>query len=136
MADMPTQDFKDYGKQLIDWIAEYLDHPNGYAVLSQVKPGEIKSQLPAVPPTAAEDFGDILQDCNHIVLPGITHWNNPAFFAYFGITGSMPGILGELLAAGLNVNGMLWRTSQSGTRLEEVIMDWLRQMVGLPDAFK
>ena len=136
MADMPTQDFKDYGKQLIDWIADYLDHPNGYAVLSQVKPGQIKSQLPVVPPTAPEDFDDILHDFNDIVLPGITHWNNPAFFAYFGITGSMPGILGELLAAGLNVNGMLWRTSPSATELEEVIMDWLRQMVGLPDAFK
>jgi aromatic-L-amino-acid decarboxylase len=135
MADMPTQDFKDHGKQLIDWIADYLDHPAGYAVLSQVKPGEIKSRLPAVPPAAPEDFAGILQDFNDIILPGITHWNNPAFFAYFGITGSMPGILGELLTAGLNVNGMLWRTSPSATELEEVIMDWLRQMVGLPDTF-
>ncbi len=136
MADMPTQDFKDYGKQLIDWIADYLDRPDGYAVLSQVKPGEIKSQLPAVPPAAPENFDDILQDFNDVVLPGITHWNNPAFLGYFGITGSMPGILGELLSAALNVNGMLWRTSPSATELEEVIMDWLRQMVGLPDSFK
>ena len=86
MTDMPTQDFKDYGKQLIDWIANYLDHPAAYPVLSQVKPGEIRSRLPAVPPAAPEDFSGILQDFNDIILPGITHWNNPAFFAYFGIT--------------------------------------------------
>lgn len=136
MADMNSQDFKEYGKQLIDWIADYLDRPERHAVLSRARPGEIRSQLPPAPPVAPEDFAAILQDFDDIIMPGITHWNNPAFMAYFGITGSMPGILGELLTAGLNVNGMLWRTSPSATELEEVVMDWLRQMVGLPEAFK
>src|SRR5512136_1734782 len=136
MADMNSRDFKEYGKQLIDWIADYLDHPERYPVLSQVRPGEIKAQLPSAPPALPEDFGETWQDFSDIILPSITHWNNPAFFAYFGITGSMPGILGELLTAGLNVNGMLWRTSPSATELEEVVMDWLRQMVVLPDTFK
>ncbi len=136
MTDINTNDFRTYGKRLIDWIADYLDCPDRYPVLSQVKPGEIKSQLPSAPPASPEIFNDILQDFDDIILPGITHWNNPAFLAYFGTTGSMPGILGELLTAGLNVNGMLWRTSPSATELEEVVLDWLRQMVGLPDAFK
>ena len=136
MTDMNTNDFRQYGKQLIDWIADYLDSPERYPVLSQVKPGEIKAQLPSAPPTAPEDFAAILRDFDDIIMPGITHWNNPAFMAYFGITGSMPGILGELLTAGLNVNGMLWRTSPSATELEEVVLDWLRQMVGLPETFQ
>ena len=136
LHDMNSEDFRQYGKQLIDWIANYLDQPERYPVLSRVKPGEVKGQLPDQPPDAPEPFDDILRDFDDIIMPGITHWNNPAFFAYFGITGSMPGILGELLTAGLNVNGMLWRTSPSATELEEVVMDWLRQMVGLPDTFK
>ena len=136
MPDMNSNDFREYGRQLIDWIADYLDHPERYPVLSQVKPGEVKGQLPAQPPEAPEAFDDILQDFNEVIVPGITHWNHPAFMAYFGTTGSLPGILGELLTAGLNANGMLWRTSPSVTELEEVVLDWLRQMVGLPDSFK
>lgn len=136
MADISSDEFRAYGRQLIGWIADYLDHPDRYPVLSQVKPGEVKGQLPGQPPEAPETFDRILQDFNDVIMPGITHWNNPAFMAYFGITGSLPGILGELLTAGLNVNGMLWRTSPSATELEEVVMDWLRQMVGLPETFK
>jgi aromatic-L-amino-acid decarboxylase len=134
--DMNSEDFRAYGKQLIDWIADYLDHPERYPVLSRVKPGEVKGQLPAQPPESPETFDDILQDFNDVIVPGITHWNHPAFMAYFGTTGSLPGILGELLTAGLNANGMLWRTSPSATELEEVVLDWLRQMVGLPADFK
>ncbi len=136
MSDMSSADFRKYGKELIDWLADYLEHPQRYPVLSQVKPGEVKSQLPAQPPTTPESFDAIFADFEDIILPGITHWNHPGFMAYFGITGSMPGILGELLSAGLNVNGMLWRTSPSATELEEVVMNWLRQMVGLPDSFE
>jgi aromatic-L-amino-acid decarboxylase len=136
MSDISSDDFRAYGRQLIDWIADYLDQPDRYPVLSPVKPGEVKGQLPGQPPGAPEEFERIFQDFNDVIMPGITHWNNPAFMAYFGITGSLPGILGELLTAGLNVNGMLWRTSPSATELEEVVMDWLRQMVGLPDAFQ
>ncbi len=136
MPDMSSADFRKYGKELIDWIADYLEHPDQYPVLSRVKPDEVKSQLPAQPPVTPEAFDAILADFDRIIMPGITHWNQPGFMAYFGITGSMPGILGELLSAGLNVNGMLWRTSPSATELEEVVMDWLRQMVGLPDSFE
>lgn len=136
LGDMNSEEFRQYGKQLIDWVADYLDRPGRYPVLSRVKPGEVKGQLPAQPPEMPESFDAILKDFDDIIMPGITHWNNPAFFAYFGITGSMPGILGELLTAGLNVNGMLWRTSPSATELEEVVLDWLRQMVGLPAGFK
>jgi aromatic-L-amino-acid decarboxylase len=134
--DMNSDEFRTIGKQLIDWIADYLDHPERYPVLSRVEPGEVKGQLPAQPPEAPETFDAILQDFNDVIVPGITHWNHPAFMAYFGTTGSLPGILGELLTAGLNANGMLWRTSPSVTELEEVVLDWLRQMVGLPDSFK
>jgi aromatic-L-amino-acid/L-tryptophan decarboxylase len=136
LGDMDANDFRKYGKQLIDWIADYLEHDDRYPVLSTVKPGEVKAQLPAAPPPTPEAFDAILRDFDDIILPGITHWNQPGFMAYFGITGSMPGILGELLTAGLNVNGMLWRTSPSATELEDVVLDWLRQMVGLPDTFE
>ena len=135
-GDMDTAEFRKYGKQLIDWIADYFERPDRYPVLSRAKPGEIKSQLPVQPPASPEAMDAILADFDNIVMPGVTHWNHPAFFAYFGITGSMPGILGELLSAALNVNGMLWRTSPSATELEEAVMDWLRQMVGLPESFE
>ncbi len=135
LGDMNSKEFRKYGKQLIDWIADYLDRPDRYPVLSQVSPGEVKSKLPQLPPPTPETMDKILNDFDEIILPGITHWNNPAFFAYFGITGSMPGILGEMLSAALNVNGMLWRTSPSATELEDVVLSWLRQMVGLPDSF-
>jgi aromatic-L-amino-acid decarboxylase len=133
---MATDDFRRYGHQLIEWIADYLEHPERYPVLSQVQPGDVKAQLPSTPPVSPATLDAILEDFNTILMPGITHWNHPAFFAYFSITGSEPGILGELLSAALNVNGMLWRTSPAATELEEVVLDWLRQMVGLADGFK
>lgn len=136
MADMNADEFRKYGKHLIDWLADYLEQPDRYPVLSRVKPGEIKARLPAAPPSSPESFDAILHDFDDLIMPGITHWNQPGFMAYFGITGSMPGILGELLTAGLNVNGMLWRTSPAATELEEVVLDWLRQMVGLPASFE
>src|SRR5512143_2697211 len=136
LGDMPAADFRKYGKQLIDWIADYLEHDDCYPVLSQVKPGEIKAQLPATPPATPETFDALFADFEDVIMPGITHWNQPGFMAYFGSTGALPGILGELLTASLNVNGMLWRTSPSATELEEVVLDWLRQMVGLPETFK
>ncbi|MBI3763909.1 MAG: amino acid decarboxylase [Chloroflexi bacterium] len=133
---MDPEAFRAYGKQVIDWIADYLSQPDKYPVLSRAKPGEVKAQLPAAPPAAPEAMGAILADFDRIIMPGITHWNHPGFFAYFAISGSMPGILAETLIAALNVNAMLWRTSPSATELEEVVLDWLRQMVGLPDAFE
>jgi aromatic-L-amino-acid decarboxylase len=136
---LPTVDaeaFRTYGKEVVDWIADYLKHTEDFPVLSRVKPGDIKQQLPSAPPVAPEGMDTILADFHRIIMPGITHWNHPGFFAYFANTASAPGILGEMLSAALNVNGMLWRTSPSATELEEVVLDWLRQMIGLPKDFQ
>ncbi|HEY4720443.1 MAG TPA: pyridoxal-dependent decarboxylase [Anaerolineae bacterium] len=135
-GDMNSEEFRKYGKQLIDWIADYLEQPDRYPVLSRVEPGEVKSQLPSAPPASPESMEAILADFDNIIVPGLTHWNNPGFFAYFGVSGPLPGVLAEMLSAGINVNAMLWRTSPSATELEEVVMNWLRQMVGLPDSFE
>ncbi|MDR7414878.1 MAG: pyridoxal-dependent decarboxylase [Armatimonadota bacterium] len=117
------------------WIADYLDHSERYPVLARVRPGEIREKLPPSPPEDPEPFERIFTDFQEILLPGITHWNHPGFFAYFAITGSAPGVLGEVLCAALNVNGMLWRTCPAATELEEVTLDWLRQLLGLPPRF-
>jgi aromatic-L-amino-acid decarboxylase len=135
LGDMPADEFEEYGRRAVAWIADYLAHSNQYPVLARVAPGEIKRALPATPPAQGESMEAILSDFERTVVPGITHWNHPSFFAYFAITGSGPGILGELLASALNVNGMLWKTSPSATELEEVTLDWLRQMIGLPSGF-
>ncbi|HET9455537.1 MAG TPA: pyridoxal-dependent decarboxylase [Gemmatimonadaceae bacterium] len=121
----------EHGHHALAWLAGYLAHPERYPVLSQVKPGDIAAQLPASPPARGEPLETILQDFERVIVPGITHWNHPAFFAYFAISSSVPGIIGELLAAGLDVNGMLWKTSPAATELEQVVLDWLRQMLGL-----
>jgi len=134
--DMSPEEFRKWGYKFVDWIADYLAHPERYPVLSQVEPGSIRRQLPPNPPEKPEPMADMLRDVEQIIVPGITHWNHPAFFAYFAVTGSGPGILGELLSAAFNVNGMLWRTSPAFTELEEHVLDWLRQMLGLPDDFK
>jgi aromatic-L-amino-acid/L-tryptophan decarboxylase len=136
VGDMEPEAFRAHGHAVIDWIADYLEHVGERPVLAQVRPGEIRSALPASPPDEPEPFATALEDLDRIVLPGITHWNHPAFHAYFAITGSGPGILGEAIAAALNVNGMLWRTSPSATELEEVVTDWVRQLLGLPDLFR
>ncbi len=118
-----------------DWVAAYLDGVGDYPVLSQAAPGEIRARLGASAPEAGEPLSTLLDDFERVVLPGITHWNHPRFFAYFGISSSAPGILAELLIATLNVNGMLWRTSPAATEVEEAATDWLRQAIGLPEGF-
>lgn len=135
MSDMELDEFRKYGRQVIDWIADYFAHPERYPVLSQVKPGWIRKNLPKNPPEEPESMDVILRDMEQYILPGVTHWNHPAFFAYFAISGSGPGILGELLSAAFNVNAMLWKTAPAATELEEIVLDWLRQMLGLPDSF-
>jgi len=135
-GDIPVEDFKRAASRVIDWIAGYLTHPEDYPVLARVEPGEVKAALPVSAPTTAEPLDDVLDDFEKIVVPGITHWNHPCFFAYFSITGSVPGILGELLSAALNVNSMLWQTSPAATELEERALDWLRQLLGLPERFE
>jgi len=135
LGDMPVEEFEEYGRRALGWAAEYLAHPGRHPVLAQVRPGDVKRALPAEPPRRGESMERILEDFQRTIIPGITHWNHPAFFAYFAITGSAPGILGELLASTLNVNAMLWKTSPAATELEEVTLGWLRRMVGLPEAF-
>src|SRR2546421_5341960 len=131
-GDMDPASFRMYGHQVVDWIADYLGHAGEYPVLAQTAPGDIRHALPDRPPIEPEPMETILADFERIIMPGITHWNSPGFMAYFGITGSGPGILGEMLAGALNINAMLWRTSPAAAELEQVTLDWLRQMLGLP----
>ena len=135
LGDVGTDEFRAAAHRAVDWIGDYLDTIRERPVLSRVAPGEIRGSLPSVPPEHGERLEVIFEDFERLVLPGITHWNHPRFFAYFGITGSTPGILAELLIAALNVNGMLWLTSPSVTEVEEVACDWLRQAFGLPEGF-
>ncbi|HEY0388144.1 MAG TPA: pyridoxal-dependent decarboxylase [Gaiellales bacterium] len=114
------------------WVSGYLESVGEHPVLSQVRPGEIAARLPAAAPQRGEPLDAIMADLDRLVLPGITHWNHPSFFAYFGITGSGPGIVGELIASALNVNAMLWRTSPAATELEQRTLEWVLEMLGLP----
>ena len=125
--------FRDDGAATLEWVADYLENVGERPVLAQVEPGEIRARLPASPPDAAEPFRDVLRDLDEILLPGLTHWQSPRFFAYFATTGSAPGILAELLIAGLNQVGILWRTSPALQELEELTLDWLAQLLGLPE---
>ena len=131
-GDMDPEAFRRYGHQVVDWMADYLAEAGKYPVLARTAPGDIRRSLPAQPPLQPEAMETILADFDQLLMPGITHWNSPGFMAYFSITGSGPGILGEMLAASLNVNAMLWRTSPAATELEQVTLDWLRQALGLP----
>ena len=124
--------FRDDGAAAVEWVAGYLEQVREHPVLSRVQPGEIRAALPAAPPEEAEPFEAVLADLDRVLLPGLTHWQSPRYFAYFASTGSEPGILAELLAAGLNQVGILWRTSPALQELEEVTLDWLRQLLGLP----
>ena len=128
-------DFRQQAHRLADWIADYLEDPSRYPVLSRVRPGAIRDALPSHAPERGEAFDTIFADFERVILPGITHWNHPGFFAYFAITSSAPGILGEFLSAALNQQAMLWRTSPAATELEEVALRWLQRLIGLPDAF-
>ena len=127
--------FRDDGALALDWVASYLEGVGELPVLSQVEPGQIRAALPVSPPEAPEPFEAVLRDLDSVLLPGLTHWQSPRFFAYFATTGSEPGVLAELLIAGLNQVGILWRTSPALQELEEVTLDWLRQLVGLPEEF-
>jgi aromatic-L-amino-acid/L-tryptophan decarboxylase len=130
--DMDPEEFRRAGYAAIDRIAEYMANPDRWPVMPLVEPGGVRAALPAEAPVLGEPMADLLADYDRLVLPNTTHWNHPGFFAYFSVTGSGPGILGELLAASLNVNAMLWRTGPAATELEERTLDWLRRLLGLP----
>ena len=133
---MTPDQFRKYGRLLVDWIADYYENVEQYPVMSQVQPGEIRQSLPEHPPQQGEPFEAMLKDVNDLIMPGITHWQSPNFYAYFPANASGPAILGELLSAGLGVQGMIWLTSPACTELETHVMDWLVEMMGLPNKFK
>lgn len=132
---MTPDEFRRYGHAVVDWIADYQSQIESFPVLSQVKPGQIRTSLPANPPQIGETFEAILADVDRLILPGVTHWQSPNFFGYFPCNASGPGILGDLLSSGLGVQGMLWSTSPACTELETHVMDWLVGMLGLPEKF-
>ena len=133
---MDAETFRREAHRVADWIADYLADPSRYPVLAQVAPGDVRKRLPAEAPQNGESFDAIFADFEKIIMPGVTHWNHPGFFAYFAITGSAPGVLAEFLAAALNQQAMLWRTSPSATELEELVLRWLQRLMHLPDAFE
>lgn len=131
LGDMNAEEFRRHGYELIDWIADYFEHIEELPVLAQIEPGDLKAQLPAAPPQQGEPMQQILADVDRLIVPALTHWSHPSFFAYFATSTSAPGIFGELLSAAFDNKAMLWRTSPASTELEEVTLDWLRQMMGL-----
>jgi aromatic-L-amino-acid decarboxylase len=133
---MDAAEFRRRGRELIDWIATYLEGVEQHPVLSQAQPGDVRSRLPHAPPDQPEPFEAIMRDVDDIIIPGITHWQSPNFFAFFPSNNSYPSILGDLLSSGLGVQGMLWATSPACTELETHVMDWLVDMLALPDAFR
>ena len=133
---MTPEEFRQYGRAVVDWIAEYQEQIESFPVRAQVEPGEIRASLPESPPEQGEPFAKILQDLDPLIVPGITHWQSPNFFAFFPSNNSGPSILGELLSAGIAVQGMMWTTSPACTELETHVLDWLVDMLELPQTFK
>jgi len=130
--DMPAEEFQRSGQALIEWISGYLEHPAQYPVLAHCQPGDLMRQLPVAGPTSGESMETILEDFRRLILPAVTHWNHPRFFAYFSRASSAPGILGELLTAALDVNAMLWKSCPAATELEQVVARWVLDWLGLP----
>ena len=135
LGDLDLETFRTEGRRLVDWIARYLEGAERLPVVPRVRPGEIRAALPATPPPRPEPLETILADVERQIVPGLTHWNHPGFFAYFANSSTAPAILGEMLSAAFNANAMLWKTAPAATELEVVVMDWLRQMTGLPEGF-
>lgn len=136
MDAFDAAEFRRHAARLGEWIADYLENPGRYPVVPRVRPGELRAALPSAAPEDPESLDRVLDDFERILVPGLTHWNHPRFFAYFSSSASAPGILGEFLSAALNQQAMLWRTSPAATELEEVALGWLRQALGLPDSFE
>jgi aromatic-L-amino-acid decarboxylase len=135
LGDMNRDDFRRFGHEIVDWISDYFDQPERYQVLPDISPGDFAAQIPKTFPEKGESMSEIIGDVTGKVAPALTHWNHPSFFAYFATSASAPGIFGELFSAAFDVKAMLWRTSPAATELEQVVLDWLRQMMGLPAGF-
>ncbi len=132
---MQPNEFRRHGHDVVDWIADYLENPEQWSVLPDVRPGDLRGSLPQSPPSRGESMDAVLDDFRKLIVPATTHWNHPAFLAYFANSSTGAGVLGEALTAALNVNAMLWRTGPAATELELLTLDWFRQMLGLPDRF-
>ncbi len=132
---MDANEFRRHAHALVDWIADYRERMASLPVMSRSEPGAVRARFPTAPPVEGGKVGEALAALDRAILPGVTHWNHPAFFAYFPSNTSYASVLGDLLAAGLGVQGMSWQTSPAATELEQVVMDWIRQMIGLPEAF-
>ncbi|MCX6519471.1 MAG: pyridoxal-dependent decarboxylase [Actinobacteria bacterium] len=133
---MNADEFRQQGKALIDWVADYLETVESRPVTSSVQPGDVRAQLPEHPPTEAEPFAAVLADMDRVIVPGLTHWQHPNFFAFFPGNSSYASILGELASAGLGVQGMSWVTSPACTEVETLMMDWMVDLLGLPERFR
>ncbi len=136
LGDMPAEEFRRYGYEIVDKIADYFEKIDELPVLSQVQPDWLKSSLPTSAPETGEDFGHVLKDVDKLILPAVTHWNHPNFHGLFSTSTSSVGVFGEMFSAAFDMKAMLWRTSPASTELEDVVLDWLRQMMGLPDYFE
>lgn len=130
---MDPEQFRKYGHELVDWLASYMQEVETYPVVSPAKPGEIKARISSSPPPEQEPMENILADFHELILPGMTHWQHPGWFAYFPANNSPPSVLAELLTAGLGAQCMIWQTSPAAAELEEAVMLWLRDMLGLPE---
>ena len=135
LGDTPPEEFRKQLHELADWVADFRENIESLRVAPGEKPGAIRAQLPAQGPEESESFAKILADVDRLIVPGMVHWSHPMFLGYFGWTATAPGILGEIISAPLNVNAMTWRTCPAATELETVVIDWLRQWLGLPDEF-
>src|SRR5262245_47524949 len=132
---MTPDEFRHFGRRLIDWIADYRATLEHRPVMARTTPGQIRSRFPASPPEMPEDFEEVFRDLDRVILPGLSHWQHPGFFGYFPANASLASVLGDLLSTGLGVLGLSWQASPALTELEEVVADWVRQMVGLSDAW-
>ena len=132
---MTPEEFRRYGHELIDWIADYRARVAERPVMSRAQPGDIKKMIPASPPQQAEDFADVLADLDRVIMPGLSHWQHPSFFGYFPSNGLLSSVLGDFASTGLGVLGLSWQSSPALTEVEEVVADWMRQMLGLSPAW-
>lgn len=136
LGDMPADEFRRYGYQIVDTIADYFENIYTRPVLSQAEPDWLRSNLPSEPPQQGEEFGGVLADVDRLIMPAVTHWNHPSFHGLFSTSTSSVGVFGEMFAAAFDMKAMLWRTAPASTELEDVVLDWLRQMMGLPEYFE
>ncbi|MFN2500452.1 MAG: aspartate aminotransferase family protein [Pyrinomonadaceae bacterium] len=136
VGDMPASEFRKYGYEMVDLIADYFENIEQYPVLSQIQPNWLKENLPTAPPEKGESFSDVIRDVDSLILPAVTHWNHPNYHGLFSTSTSSVGVFGEMLAAAFDQKAMLWRTSPASTELEDVVLDWLRQLMDLPEHFE